>query len=205
MDADRPKALREESARIARAQLLNEAHVRPLTHFVRGLRQARGDNGGVPYFDPHDGGVNAQCLFLLEAPGARAVGSGFVSRNNPDETAKNFFLLNAQAGLDRRCTITWNIVPWYVGTATAIRAATKADIRSALPHLHTLLKMLPNLRVIVLLGRKAQCAADEVSALQPQAQILNCPHPSPKALNGRPERRAEILRTLRYAARLCDA
>jgi hypothetical protein len=66
---------------------------------------------------------------LLEAPGGRAVGSGFVSRNNPDETAKNFFLLNQEAGLPRSRTVTWNVVPWYVGSGEKIRAVTDADIR----------------------------------------------------------------------------
>jgi hypothetical protein len=65
----------------------------------------------VPDFDPLDGGVNAACLFVLEAPGSRAVGSGFVSRDNPDETAKNWMLLNHAAKMDRRRVAVWNIVP----------------------------------------------------------------------------------------------
>ena len=40
----------------------------------------------IPHFDPLDGGSNAQVLFLMEAPGPKASASGFVSRNNPDET-----------------------------------------------------------------------------------------------------------------------
>ena len=42
--------------------------------------------------------TDAAILYLLEAPGRRAIESGFVSRDNPDETAKNFFLLNIEAG-----------------------------------------------------------------------------------------------------------
>ncbi len=72
----------------------------------------------VPHFDPLDGGINARVLFLLEAPGAKAVASGFVSRNNPDETARNFFDLNMAAGIARRDTVCWNVVPWYIGTGT---------------------------------------------------------------------------------------
>ncbi len=37
----------------------------------------------IPFFDPLDGDVNARCLFVAEAPGPRAVLSGFVSRDNP--------------------------------------------------------------------------------------------------------------------------
>jgi hypothetical protein len=48
----------------------------------------------VPDFDPLDGGVNAQVLFLLEKPGPMAAedgkraGSGFISRDNDDGTAE---------------------------------------------------------------------------------------------------------------------
>ena len=78
-----------------------------------------GEDHKIPQFDPLDGGIDAECLFLLEAPGPKAVNSGFVSRNNPDETAKNFFELNVGAGLERSKTITWNVVPWYVGSGTS--------------------------------------------------------------------------------------
>jgi hypothetical protein len=61
-----------------------------------------GPDHAIPYFDPLDGGVGASVLFLLEAPGPRAVASGFISRDNPDETAKNFHEFNAAAGLARR-------------------------------------------------------------------------------------------------------
>jgi hypothetical protein len=40
-----------------------------------------------------------------------------VSCNNDDESAKNFFELNKDVGLDRTCTASWNIVPWYLLTA----------------------------------------------------------------------------------------
>lgn len=90
---DAPKSLTDTSARKARRAALGQPHIAPLAAFVTRLRQAAGHADEVPDFDPFDGGVLAECLFLLEAPGGRAVGSGFVSRNNPDETAKNFFLL----------------------------------------------------------------------------------------------------------------
>ena len=91
----------------ARMDLLKGSppRVAALTEFVRALRaEAIAANlipseDHVPHFDPLDGEVEAGCLFLFEAPGPRAVGSGFVSRDNPDETAKNFFFLNREAGL----------------------------------------------------------------------------------------------------------
>src|SRR5687768_17686660 len=96
---DAPKSLADTSTGKARLAALSEPHIAPLAAFVKRLRQAAGHVEGVPDFDPLDGGVLAECLFVLEAPGGRAVRSGFVSRNNPDETAKNFYLLNQEAGL----------------------------------------------------------------------------------------------------------
>jgi uracil-DNA glycosylase len=144
--------------------------------------------------------VQAECLFLLEAPGGRAVGSGFVSRNNPDETAKNFFQLNEEAGLPRGRTVTWNVVPWYVGSGTKIRAVNGSDIKASEPYLQELLRLLPALRAVVLIGRKAQRAKPVFERLAPECAIFQCPHPSPLSLNGRPQKRLEILRCLRALA-----
>lgn len=172
----------------------------PLTTFAAQLRLTHPE--GVPDFDPLDGGVDAECLFLLEAPGRKAVRSGFVSRNNPDETASNFFKLNEEANLRRNCTVTWNAVPWYIGDSQRIRAATRADLSAAQEHLVRLLSLLPRLRAIVLVGRKAQLFTTMVQQLAPSVTVLSCPHPSPLSLNGRAARRAELLACLVKVAQL---
>ena len=197
---DAPKSLADPAVRKARQAALSGPHIAPLAAFVRRLRQAAGHAEGVPDFDPMDGGVRAECLFLLEAPGGRAVGSGFVSRNNPDETAKNFFLLNQEAGLSRARTITWNVVPWYVGSGEKIRAVTDADIDASASYLKELLGLLPALRAVVLVGRKAQRARPVFKRLAPHCALFECPHPSPLSLNGRPERRAEIVQCMKAVA-----
>lgn len=128
--------------------------------------------------------------------------SGFVSRNNPDPTAKRFFELNAQANLPRRLTVTWNVVPWYIGSAGKIRPAKAADIDEAEPYLRKLLDLLPRLEVIVLIGRKAQRSHALVSRLMPSARILEMPHPGPRVYNSSPATRRAMLRALRRAASL---
>jgi hypothetical protein len=75
---------------------LREAHMAPLADFVQRLR-TKHPHRLIPDFDPLDGGVQSRVLYL-EAPGRRAIDSGFVSRNNPDETAKNFFHLKCRGG-----------------------------------------------------------------------------------------------------------
>jgi hypothetical protein len=107
--ADSPKSLKSPLERKSRLSLINNWHVAPLTGFVQNMRERTGRGNKIPYFDPCDGGVSARCLYLLEAPGPQAVVSGFVSRNNPDESARNFFELNQEAGIPRTLTATWNI------------------------------------------------------------------------------------------------
>ena len=192
---DAPKLLADQGACQDRRAALAQPHVAPLASFVDRLRrQQRGSR--VPDFDPWDGGVQAECLFLLEAPGPKSVASGFVSRNNPDETAKNFFELNHEAGLSRSRTITWNVVPWYVGDESRIRPVTAADIDASAPYLAELLRLLPRLRAVVLLGRKAQRIRRVLEAMPKRLELFDCPHPSPLSVNGRPERRREIRRCL---------
>jgi uracil-DNA glycosylase len=86
---------------------LHDGHVLPLMNVVRDLR-AQGLI--VPNVDPNDGGMNARVLVLLETPGPKAVASGFVSRDNPDPTARNLGLVLDEAGLLRSDVVIWNVV-----------------------------------------------------------------------------------------------
>jgi hypothetical protein len=50
-----------------------------LADIVNRIREEHGLINEVPDFDPSNGNENAKFLFLLEAPGAKAVKSGFIS------------------------------------------------------------------------------------------------------------------------------
>lgn len=193
---DCPKSLKDKAERLARRQLLNQEHAAPLTRFVEEISRQHPEKS-VPYFDPLDGGTRAQCLFVLEAPGSNAVESGFISRNNNDETAKNFFEINVEVGIPREKTITWNIVPWYIGTGEKIRPATTDDIDAGLPYLHSLIDLLPNLQIVVLIGKKAQRVKEELKSRYANIRIFECYHPSPLVLNTNPRNRQKILEALK--------
>jgi hypothetical protein len=195
---DQPKILADPAAREARRAQLSAPHVAPLREFAALLRVKAGS--GVPDFDPWDGGTGARVLFLLAAPGRRAIDSGFVSRNNPDETAKNFFQLNREAGIDRRLTVTWNIVPWYLGDGAKIRAARRTDLEAGLPSLAMLWALLPKLSTIVLPGRKAQRAGKLIETHRPDFKVFRSPHPSPMFVNRAPGNRGQILEVLQAVA-----
>lgn len=166
------------------------------------LRRDTGLGRAIPYFDPLDGGVNAKCLFLLEAPGPRAVESGFISRNNPDPTARNWLVMLKEAGLRRKDTVLWNIVPWYVGDKGRIRPVRRSDLGKALPYVRELLGLLPSLRTVVLVGRKAQLARKDIARFT-EVKIRETLHPSPLVLNRDPINRKRILKRLLEIRNIC--
>lgn len=138
---------------------LNDPHVLPLMELVRKLRK-RLDPTGVPNVDPNDGGVNARVLFLLETPGPRAVGTRFVSRDNPDPTARNMGSVLDEAGFLRSDVVLWNVVPHYVSSPDKSRNVSAAQIREAVPDCQAFIDELlgRNLAVVVFCGRSAQRA-----------------------------------------------
>jgi hypothetical protein len=195
-----PRAHRDRREIQRKRQLLDLPHVAPLTEFVGRLRAAHG--GAVPWFDPTEAGIEASILMLFESPGRRAdtmQGSGFISPDNDDPSAENMWRLLREAGIDRRRdVVAWNIVPWYLGDDRKIGEVRASDLEQARPALHELVRLLPQLRVVVLFGRKAQ--AGWRRARPPiDVAVLEAPHPSGRWLNGHPEDRAVIV------ARLCQA
>lgn len=210
--ADSPRGMRDPAARAARAHRLEEPHIAPLTGLVREILAAR-PGAAVPWFDPESGGVAARILLLLEAPGGmaaegpRSAGpapSGFISLDNDDQSAQALFGIVTEAGLDRREILNWNIVPWYLGAPdhSKVRGATNADIDEGSVWLGQLIGLMPELRIAVLIGRKALLGWFRVATqLERPIPVLACPHPSPKVLGPNPGQRDVILDTLRAAAR----
>src|SRR5258705_7617442 len=115
--------------------MLTLRNVAPLTAYAAKLRSS--GSVEVPEFDPLDGGINARALFLFEKPGPMTVGenntrkrsgSGFISRNNDDPTAEASFAFMQLAGIPRKLTVSWNVIPWWNGT----RKVTEPELRDGL-------------------------------------------------------------------------
>jgi len=150
----------------------------PLADFVAKLREESPDE--IPDFDPLDGGTKAQVLFLLEKPGpmtstkpGKREGSGFISRDNDDPTAEAIFRFMQQANIHRTATLLWNTVPGWNGT----RKVTGPELRDGISSIDSLLSLLPELRSIVLVGRKAQRATKRLRAKG--LPVFSSAHPSP--------------------------
>ena len=100
-----------------------------------------------------------------------------------------------EAGIERRRdVVTWNIVPWYVGDGTRIRAATVKDVDEAAPSTRELLSLLPEVRVVVLLGKWASRGWKRLEIATLPA--IEAPHPSPLSVNTTPGARERLLGAL---------
>ena len=180
-----PRALRDLDARSRRRILLDAPHMRPLNEYVAGLRQRPGVE--VPDFDPLDGGVDARVLFLFEKPGPMTAdgarrGSGFISRDNDDPTAENTFLFMREAGIPRKMTVTWNVIPWWNGTTNV----TAAELREGAEETRRLTGLLPRLRAVVFVGKKALRARRHLE--DTGLDFFPSYHPSPVVRATRPDR-----------------
>jgi uracil-DNA glycosylase len=150
--SEQPQMNRNPEFLARKRRRVHDPHVRPLNALVD---RWNGDRLRVPYADPDSGGIHARILFLSESPGPRASaehGSGLISTDNNDRSAERFWRLSRQAGLSRDIYISWNVVPWYVSGTAKNKNATAADAEAALPYLHEFVTLLPDLRVVVVMG-----------------------------------------------------
>lgn len=156
----------------------------------------------VPGFDPANGNENATYLFLFEAPGPGAVDSGIVSFDNNDPSARNFKHQLEAAGIPRDQIAVWNTVPWYIGTATQsrLRAAAGADIEAGIRWLEAIIRAMPRLKFVVLMGGAARRAHVFLSSVT-RARIVSCHHTSARVAINKPLAAAENIRVLTYTKR----
>lgn len=185
MFLDAPCGFRDPEQIAARHQMLATAEkTLPLEAWARTVedrRRARQPDIVLPHFDPADAGVAARALILMEAPGPKTVpewgGSGFISADNDDPTAKNVWNTRDAVGLHDH-VLEWNMVSWVLGRASVKPTATV--LAQAAVELRGLLALLPDLRVIVLTGEKARQGWDNFLDLHigHKYRVLRTVHPS---------------------------
>jgi hypothetical protein len=170
--------------------------IQPLVEFVNRLR-VRYPNGYVPHFDENDGGVDAEILFLFEKPGPKTDpaqgGSGFISQDNNDPTARATKRFLQDAGIDRKKIAIWNTISAWNGTVKL----TSEEKHYAVEEFAELLSIMKKLRCLVLVGREAQKIESKINLNK--YQILRSYHPSPKVKSTMPDAWAEIPKIWRKA------
>ena len=135
--------------------MLGQEHMRALASYCAALRTPGLE---VPDLDPLDGGTGARMLLLLEKPGPKTSpargGTGFVSFDNPDPTARASHRFCEEAGIERSARAVWNVCPWWNGT-TQFKGPLGQKGLAELPRF---LKLLPDLTVAICVGRRAEAA-----------------------------------------------
>jgi len=170
---------------------IRDAHVAPLNNYVDRLTAER--RGFVPYFDPDDGGTDAEILLVLQRPGSKA--TEFISTDNPDQTARNLREVERAAGIDHKKVCHWNMVPWYAPAKAKMPDAERAIGRKRLAEL--LQTELSGITTLVAIGKVAQ---EGLAMMRLPVRLLTGPHPSPLNFNTRPDERERLIRVLPKAA-----
>jgi uracil-DNA glycosylase len=167
------------------------------------MRQEQNLTVEVPNFDPNNGNEKAMFLFILEAPGPKAVKSGIISTDNPDPSARNFKAQLSEAGIEQSQIAIWNIVPWYIGNKerTKIRASKREDIEKGREYAKLISLNMPNLKAIVLVGGAARRSHVFFSQFS-QVPVFACHHTSALSMNSRPLRYQENILVFRNILRL---
>ena len=175
-----PKMHGDDAFRDAKRARWFEPHVAPVNRLVDRIRTERGTDQ-VPYADPDSGGIAARVLLVMESPGRKALESEMLSADNDDETAKNLWTTLSAVGLARTSVLPWNVVPWYVGTPMKNASVVTAQAVEGQPYLLRLLNLLPELRVVVAIGKWAQLGvALAAQSLRDRGlTVIEAPHPSP--------------------------
>ena len=203
----RPRMHGTESFLRAKRGRLSEPHVAPINTYLQALEEQIGKP--IPSVDPDSGGVTSRVLLLFESPSRKGVqlGSGIISCDNDDLTAKNVWEAHRATGLLREWCIAWNIVPWYVGTVEENHAPTKDDLQNGSALLPAFIDLLPDLQVVIPIGKAAARGLEPIADWLKSKDITiieNTPHPSPRVFNRWPSAKPSFHASFTHARELVE-
>lgn len=126
-------------------------------------------------------------LVLLDNPSTKAeagTGSGLLSLDNDDRTARNCREAYARHGIDWADVVHWNVVPFPVA-GVKNGGSTPAERARAVRWTREVVDLLPSLEIVLLLGAAARdgwkrAGVDKDGLYVPEG---NVPHCSMRGLN----------------------
>ena len=148
-----PAVVAEKKTRI------RDNHVAPLNSLADRIADSVGlPHGHVPYVDPDQGGTKARVLVLLDNPSTKAeagTGSGLLSLDNNDRTARNCREAYERAGVSWSDVVHWNVVPFPVA-GVKNGGSTPAERARSAQWTREFVALCPNLEIVLLLGVAAR-------------------------------------------------
>ena len=138
---------------------IRDPHVRPLNALSDVIADSVGlPHGHVPYVDPDQGGINARMLVLLDNPSTKAesgTGSGLLSLDNNDRTARNCREAYERHGVSHADVVHWNVVPFPVA-GIKNGGSTPAERTRSVQWTKALVELCPRIEIVLLLGAAAR-------------------------------------------------
>ncbi|WP_410876391.1 uracil-DNA glycosylase [Nocardia sp. A7] len=163
-------------------------HVRALNDLADRIADAEGiPHGHVPYVDPDLGGIKARALVLLDNPSTKAEaarngGSGLISPDNNDATARNCREAYAAHGIDWHSVVNWNVCPFPTGRENGASLASERDRGTRWTR--EFIAQCPNLEIVLCLGRAAEDGWRRAAIHRPDLYVFpeGVPHCSQRGL-----------------------
>ena len=157
---------------------LHAAHVAPLNELIVRLGDAK---GGVrlPLAAPWHGGIHAPALIVLNDAGEPRDETTFMCIRNPDRAADRQRHLMTEFGIHPTDFCQWNGYPWP--RSDPKRDLTPEQSAEGGRALLEVMGLMTDLEMLLLLGKKAQDAADavlpQIHSTFPELHIVRSLHP----------------------------
>lgn len=211
-----PRMMNDPDFKTSQEAELWAEHVAPVNSLVQDLRAEKSSESGasVQFTAPLHGGTDATILCLMPAPEAAHrpdAGTDMLSTEDDNPLAEALSVLLAEAGIDSKEVIVWNAHPWYRAEDETGRL-NAAQMTAGLDPMARLLRLVPTLRAVILMGKGPEDFWAKVVKKYPEAVTRITPLASlaPAALSlagtkaqreARIERRGEAMRQARALVR----
>lgn len=166
---------------------IRDPHVQPLNDLADRIADAEGlPHGYVLYVDPDVGGVGARMLVLLDNPSTKAeagTGSGLLSLDNDDWTARNIREAYARHGVDWSDVVHWNVVPFPIA-GVKNGPSTAGERKRAAHWTREVVGLLTDLEIVLLLGVSARDGWERAAVIRSDVYVVpgKIPHCSKRGL-----------------------